>query len=124
MIVHCQCGKKIEAKHSNKKYCDECLKARRVKQVMESQKRKNKVIKLICPVCKTEFIYSRDHKSYCSEECREKAKYDKKYISEKITAKKEMALSDFSKNLIAARQAGLSYGKYMASKHGMIATSV
>lgn len=78
--------------------------------------RKAKLVKKVCAVCGKSFETDCGARKYCSHECRKEAEcrqYEERY-ARKI-AKKE-SMTRLAENGRAAREAGLSYGQYMAKK--------
>jgi ribosomal protein L20 len=53
-------------------------------------------------------IYTKEHRKFCSAECKKKAKYPQK--EEKPKPFKKISISEIAR---IAREKGLSYGKYV-----------
>lgn len=76
-----------------------------------------------CPVCGKEFSYdTRRHKIYCSSDCRLKFYDEQKKKSNqeqsKRKKKKKSNMKSIQQIAVEARNAGMSYGEYVAFMEG------
>lgn len=69
-----------------------------------------------CELCGTEFLTNYAQKRYCSDACRAEAKRTQSlhYKEQKKKKKKESSFVEINRK---AREAGMSYGKYVAMLH-------
>ena len=77
----------------------------------------------VCDRCGKEFEAneSRIYQKYCSIECREKARIQKRRetYERKKEEKKKKVVDKLQQDAAGAREAGMTYGQYMAKK-GMV----
>lgn len=103
--VCADCGKDFESEYKSAVYCSKnCREMRSIIKDREGyQKRRNTEVEKKCTVCGKIFIKSRTSVAeVCSKECKEKKKNTKTGIDETNRS---------------AREAGLSYGKYVALQY-------
>ena len=63
---------------------------------------------VVCKTCGKPFSPTKEHRKFCSAECKKKAKYPQK--EEKPKPFKKISISEITR---IAREKGLSYGKYV-----------
>ena len=76
-----------------------------------------------CEHCGREFLADRAYTKYCSYECKEAVKkarrkdYNKKYKKNKKADKTDKGRTSLTDINRMAREAGMSYGQYVAQKY-------
>jgi predicted nucleic acid-binding Zn ribbon protein len=90
------CGKTFKRKTYEKTCSEECKKVLMKKD------------EVVCKTCGKPFSPTKEHRKFCSTECKEKAKYVPK--EKKPKPLKKISISEIARE---AREKGLSYGKYV-----------
>lgn len=76
-----------------------------------------------CAFCGTTFIAKKGTQKYCSAECRNKQQkiiqrqYHREHAKRKKDIRKQKETDRLNDKIRAAREAGMSYGKYMATQY-------
>lgn len=67
-----------------------------------------------CDVCGETFLTYRENVKYCSNDCRQEGHHRRAMERDARKREKEMAISTLAETNQAAREAGMSYGRYVA----------
>ena len=119
------CGKHFQTEKNSSKYCGRECQAKGYSMLVEQRKAEGYIYKRRCKMCGKAFETTEVRKYYCSPGCKKEGKngfareeYKRARVQKELNEIK--AKSKLDSIAVAAKKAGISYGRYMARKEGKI----